>query len=397
MRPVAAVLCLLALSASGCAKSRSHPTAPQPLGQGTPLGAAGAFLSGNHFVWSALTNEIVGSGDISTLSLVAMHGTTGATRVLDSAAALLPVAPAAGTPVYYEALLLDPTLTGNDSVALRRVSLGGGAPVQLDAIPGLELYAHEISGDGDWLAWGRTIGLFTSDSLVIEATATGARSRIEPGFPILVSPDGSQFLYRTDLLPGMKLRDRVAGTSAPFDLGLPADARLAGMRWDAGGLHALYLLGKGQLHVRHLASGTSEALYSASDSLVSISGTWSPNGARVALWSDVPAVEPAHTVSLHVVDVAAKNGAVVATGSVTASPGFPLLLGAIAFSPDSRRVAYQYADQVFTHDFPVATAAAPGFVSLAGGAALAARSPSEVARLAIARARAVSVRARLSP
>ena len=130
MRFVTALLCVLALPVCGCSKSKSNPVAPAPPSEnrGTPLGADNVFLTSNLLLWSAATNEIVGAGSYSTPSLeglIAMHGATGDTRVLDSEGGLLPLASSSGTPVYYGATVFDPTFgqrraVGQEHVPRRR-------------------------------------------------------------------------------------------------------------------------------------------------------------------------------------------------------------------------------------------------------------------------------------
>lgn len=86
MRLLAAVLCLLALAVVGCSKSKA--VAPRLDSRGTQLGTAGTFDEGNLLLWSAATNEILGTASFfgttfPSGALVAMDGATGATRVLD--------------------------------------------------------------------------------------------------------------------------------------------------------------------------------------------------------------------------------------------------------------------------------------------------------------------------
>jgi len=353
VRPMAFLLGILVLAAHGCGDSGSNPAAPNPDSRGTPLGAPGTFDISTSFVWSAATNEIVGKRAPTFTTpggLIGVYAVLGTSRVIDHDHSATPIAPASGTPVYYQGR----PLTSADSVVLRRVSLTGGAPVRIEAAPWLHVFVHRVSADGGWLAW--TVGpqlVGTPDSITIQNTVSRIRTRIAPGIPELMSPDGSQLIYSrqpTAFPPPLVLYDRGTGSSAPFDLGLPAGAAPAGMRWDAAGVHALFVMAQQQVWVRHVATGVEEHLYDSSDTLLAFSGSWSPDGSHVALWGVSQAVTPARQ-NLHVVDVAAKAGSIAAYGDLEQSDP-PLLAppSGIVFSPDSRTMAYQYGDQLFTAD-----------------------------------------------
>lgn len=254
--------------------------------------------------------------------------------------------------------------------------------MRIDASSEASLFLYAVSGDGAWLVWAQLEeGSSQADSMVILHTLTGSRSRIRPGMPLLMSPDGSRFLYRAnDPDPAVMMHDRDTRTSTRIDLRLPAGVVTSGLRWDAAGLHAFYLPNPHELWVRHVEAGVSEPLYATADSLIGHIAAWSPDGRHIALWSLWESAGTPPTQSLHVVDVVSRSGLVVATGNTETVTGQPLLIlpGAITFSPDARSVAYAWGKQLFSSIVPGAGVArgslASGFgsgpVAVAGGAVL---------------------------
>lgn len=364
-RLIAPALLLATLaSCSSPADNSFLPDAPDA--RGTPLGPAGAFSATTSLAWSAATNELVGqapSGGGNTGALIAMNAATGALRPLDADAPLSVRVSADGS-----VLLWDAFDGGGDTLSLRRAFLGGAGDERVTYAVGLSPHAFAIAPSGNLLAWSRQ-SLFDlePESIRVEvypvplapATARAAgvaalSATIEPGTPVLVSPGGDAVLYR----PGSGVSTYArwsapAGPSTPYTLGLPDNARGASLRWGAAGIQALYAVGARALWRRDADAGTDTPLmFTPGDSIAAQTPVWSPDGAKAALWTlEYLPIQQVTQARLYVVNSSGPvTAAVVAVG--TEPPG------AIAFSPDSKRVGYLFGTQVRVANVPGAAAAA---------------------------------------
>lgn len=366
--PLALLLATLA-SCSSPADNSFLPDAPDA--RGTPLGPAGAFSATTSLAWSAATNELVGqapSGGGNTGALVAMNAATGALRPLDADAPLTVRLSSDGTVVLWDAFD-----GGGDTLSLRRATLGGGGDERVTYAVGLSPHAFAIAPSGSLVAWSRqslfdiepeSIRVVAFPVPVDPARAAPARATtaaqgtqfatVEPGTPVLVSPGGDALLYRPGAGASSYARwSAVTRTSTPYALGLPDNARGASLRWGAAGIQALYAIGARALWRRDADAGTDTPLmFTPGDSIAAQTPVWSPDGAKAALWTlEYLPIQQVTQARLYVVNTSGPvTAAVVAIG--TEPPG------AIAFSPDSKRVAYLFGAQARVADVPGAAAAA---------------------------------------
>lgn len=345
-RPRLLIPCL-ALFALSCAQST---TAPPSNGTGTD--SRGTALTGEHafdisttLAWSQASNEVLGAaafgGTTGGPGLIGVNAVSGGVRLLDAAPVLFPAVTHDGANVLYDAVVSNASAPANDSTLLRVRSLAGSAPATLTSCPGLCAFTFVLSADDRYLAWtGTASDPLEPDTVRVLDRVTGARRAFVTGEPLTFSPDDGTLMIRNPLGAGGYATVALAsGTLTPFPLDLPAGATGATLRWATDGVHALYVLSGNQLRV--LTPSGDALLFAAPESIEPTSLTWSPNGARVALWTVGPIDNGADTAwRLYAVNVGGASGALTALGR---SVGH-----AITFSPDGSRLAYLYADRLFT-------------------------------------------------
>jgi hypothetical protein len=346
--PIRLAAPLLALVLVSCSKSST--TAPGGGGadaRGAALTGESAFESGTLLAWSAATNEVIGAakagGTLGGPGLVAVRLADGAPRLLDADTALFPRVTPDGASVIYDAVT-------PDSTVLRRRLLGGaGTTSRLAAAPGLSAFTFTISADGRYLAYaGAGADPLEPDTVRVLDGTTGQRRAYAPGWPLVFSP-GDGTLLVTPAAGGWSEVALASGATQAVDFALPGGATTGGIRWDASGLRALFTYSGNQLWQSTIL-GAQSPIYSAPETIVAPSCTWSPDGSRVAFWTVGPIDGGADTAyRLYVVSVAAQAGGVVAIGR---SVG-----GAIAWSPDGTRLAYLFGERLFTASVVAAGAA----------------------------------------
>ena len=198
---------------------------------------------------------------------------------------------------------------GGDTLALRRVALAVASDFLVTYTLGLSPHAFAVSQAGEAIAWTRQsvfevepesirVATFVSGTTAgtgpraLSAVASGPGS----GIPVLFAPDPNQFLFHPGTSPSaLEQWSSITGTSVPFALGLPAGARGTALRWDAGGVKALYAMGARELWMRNATAGSdTRLLLTPGDSLVASTPAWSPDGTRAAVWTGPPPLSRRH-------------------------------------------------------------------------------------------------------
>jgi hypothetical protein len=347
MRSIAALLLLL-LVLPGCSKEADNSVSPPPTdARGTAVGANHVFAANGGLEWSGVTNETVGASSATPAAgtgLLAMHIPDGAIRVIDPVPPKLITLAQDGSRAYYMADL--PPADG-DSVVLRRVALsGGGAPQRLAAEPEGSFISYAVSADQNWVAWaGAGDDPFAADTLWLLEVATGARTKVGLGVPVVLSPGGEYLLYHPD--PGsqaLKLWVRASGISSDYGPVIPIGAGPPAWRWDAGALKVAYIVPPRDLFLaRPELGGIPVLVYRAPDSLNVIPPVWSPDGQRLAVWGSRPAANGNYVNHLlYVADITALTGVQVATG--TEPPG------GVAISANGLQVVELYGENLYVAD-----------------------------------------------
>ncbi len=332
---------LAVLALASCSKTTTTaPTGGGADARGTPLTGEGAFESGTTLAWSASTNEILGAaragGTLGGPGLAAVRIADGAVRMLDPAPALFPRVTPDGVAVLYDAVTADSTV-------LRRRLLGGaGTVTRLAANAGLAALTFTLTNDGRYLAFaGPGADPLEPDTVRVLDLTTAQRRAYAPGTPLVFSP-GDGTLLVAPAAGGWAEVNLGDGSSQAVDFALPGGATLGGIRWASGapGPTALFAYSGSQLWASTIL-GSQGLIFTAAETIVGPSLTWSPDGARVAFWTTGPIDGGADTAyRLYVVSVGAGTGGVVALGRTVG--------GSIAWSPDGTRLAYLFGERLFT-------------------------------------------------
>lgn len=358
------VVLIVCLSA-GC--SSKNPNAPQDSAQhlGTPVVAAGVVDRSTTLLWSEATDELVCTGSFtlgSPGSLIAIRRSTGAVRTLDSTTSIpIGLAPD-GSAAYYNALRLDFSEFGVDTIEARRIALGGGAArLRLASCEGFCVHLIAPAPDGDQVAI-RSLGM---DSIRVYRLGSGTSRAVGEGVPIVFSPSSSQLLALPLPFEGLNSANIVTlatGMTEPAGFVVPDPIGGYRLRWDAQGLAALYVSGQKNLH-RVFAGQSPTLVWTSPDSIYS--KTWSPSGQLAAVWTS-RSLEGAPTASriyeLFVVDmmsravrVAFAKVASAATPLPTKTARFRAMVdifpddhvGGMAFTLGEAEIAYVFDGRVY--------------------------------------------------
>ena len=342
MSRIPLLLLLLPVALVSCSKSSTAPSNGTTDSRGTPITGENAFDTSTRLVWSPATNEVLGDakggGTLGGAGLAAVRTVDGAVRFLVGTPALFPTLTPDGTQVYADEVTTDSTL-------LRRRSLGPPAVARIAGAPGLDAFVFVLSPDGRYVAYAGASASepLQPDTVQVLDTVSGARRMFIPGTPVAFSPDDGTLLV-APASGGYATLALSNGASTPVDFGLPGGASLGAIRWDTNGLHALYSINDTELRMSTIGvSDVSVAI--TPEAIVGPSTVWSPNGSRIALWTQGTVDNGADIAyRLYVVDPGPHTVGLVALGR---SVG-----GAITWSSDGTRLAYLYAGQLFLGSAP---------------------------------------------
>lgn len=196
------------------------------------------------------------------------------------------------------------------------------------------------------------------DSLFLYNTASRLRKYFTRGRPVCFSPDGSQLLLRRGYAPSDTLCILSLG-----DGNIQAIAtKLASMevwirqiRWTTDGIHLLrYEIGS--YVVQSIPSNTNSSLIINDSYRVLGSIAWSATGNKFALWSHECIKGQSWSscdvvgYRLHSTSLDASQRGLIAHGHV---PGGVDGAGdVLAFSPDNKKIAYVFGQQIYVNDIP---------------------------------------------
>jgi len=375
------------LAVVGCSSkdpvSPAAPSAPPTQVLGTPLTAPDAVEVESSLMWSSLTGELICSASFLTAraSLLAIHSTTKATRVLEALPSIVTDMAPDGSAVYFNAL-------GDDYSLGRRSALAGSfAPALLDSCSLLCFFYMRAAPDGDHVAVERISFSSTtdvSDSLRIHVLSTGERKAFASAVPVAFSPGSDQLVVNDVFAPLSQAAILTLATrgTQPAGLSVPDPIAESRVRWGPSGIEVLYVEADDKrLFLHQAAGGTTTLIWSSADSLRGPMA-WSESGRQAAIWSsrDVGTdAVPVQRWELHVVDLGSHNARTVAYAEVpTRSAAVlrpvprpvarlramadifpPPRLGGLVFSPDETKLAYTFFDgRVYRSDLSGSMASA---------------------------------------
>jgi Tol biopolymer transport system component len=187
------------------------------------------------------------------------------------------------------------------------------------------------------------------DSLFIFDTANRSKRFYAVGLPVTFSPDGKQLLfYKTFWYDSLYTVSLDNGSIQLISRDPTAAAyKLWMIRWDSQGIRIL-LSGAGTF-IRNITTGATTTVFSGNPSGGFVG--WSADGNKFAYWSTRDILGPANAFyqeySINLIDLNSNQPIRVAYGNnATGRSGG---LGAMAFSPGSKRIAFVF-DEIYLKD-----------------------------------------------
>jgi hypothetical protein len=346
-----AFLCVAAMSLSCQSPNPAEPSRTPTEDRGISL-TSGAWSSWTELVWSKSGHEIY-YNTLSPGSIRAVSVSDKSTRLLDAGASDWPnslTLSSDGNHLYY--LIPWP---GIFTSKLFRINL----TTQVSEAVISDVFRYIVSPDNNHIAY-----VSSDSSLCVLDLVTMLERRMAVGEPLVFSPDGKEILFRRRTYPNPDSYNILSwenGATRSISIGLSAE-ELPGtepiklFRWDSRGTRIFYVGPSGyNFNVRNLTIGTTVRIWNVAspESPDPLHYGWSPDGNTIALWTS-RCLKPKdlfncdvlqHT--LHTIDIDAQRERRIAWGNLSPSEGYGRWM---AFSPDSRRIAYVLGSDIYMKD-----------------------------------------------
>jgi Tol biopolymer transport system component len=330
------IICI-ALVFSSCLKfPTSSPTEPDLSEDRGILLTSEIPTNWSTLLWSRNTEEIIVAGEFG---IKAINIASRAIRSIEGANAVFLIKISHdGNKLYY---LLGHTLAGGAEPLYKIFLDGKGRQLLLD---NLCVAPFSLSSDSLIAHSGSSGG-----SIYLYNEGSKSNTFLSIGNPITFSPDGKFLLYSADSsLYTISIENR-AVQRIPF----PDDIFCINMiRWDENGIRIFYraydLWG---YYVKNITTNETYKLWqlSGSDTPENLHFAWSPDGGKVAFWTSKCIKYKGlfncevSQCTLHVININERKEIRIAYANVSYE-------ASIAFSPDSKKIAYVLGSQIYTKD-----------------------------------------------
>jgi Tol biopolymer transport system component len=331
-----ASFCVAALSLSCQSPNPAEPSPTPTEDRGIPL-TSGVTVGGSELVWSKSGREIY-YGTPGSIRAVSVPDKS--TRLLDARGWDWPydlTLSSDGNYLYY--LMTSDILRINLTTQTSELVISHVR----------EYSRYIVSPDNNHIAY-----VSSDSSLCVLDLVTMVNRRMAVGEPRVFSPDGKEILYWQ--YPTYYILSCESGATRSVSTDLSDQERVGIysllLRWDDRGIRIFYTGPTCRdYNVCNLTTGTTLRIWSATGTTLRIWSAaychfaphaWSPDGKTIALWTS-----ECVQYSLHAIDIDAPRERTVASGNLAS---YPQADGWIAFSPDSRRIAYVLGSDIYMKD-----------------------------------------------
>lgn len=337
-RPQAAVS-ILAAASIACGAARSAPQVPQDEGPSlTPAGEVVKSSGEVRLVWSADGTELFYTtpADVKSVRL-----SDGFIRTLAAVNGFLDLELAPGGVALY---VVSVPASGPPDVLVDLFSghrfpdlpVGYGIPHNVMQVA--------VSPDGRRIAFELDAGIGLYDlasGAVVSVPGCAPALDFDPP-PAVFSPTGAEILCRNPSggPTGALIVELASGSARAVEAG-------GYVRWGSDGLRTFEGCapsGRPMFCVRDVDAGSTRGLYAVDPMFLPGGAAWSPDGRAIALWELARCDDSPSFICwpvrarLQIIDVTSGNATVLASGTD--------IPGAMAFSPDSGRVAYVFGTMI---------------------------------------------------